>query len=732
MIRTFITLVALFPILATAQNYQTLVPIDANIGNTFQLLRDNPNVQSALQYIEANESNAIQEQIRLTEIPAPPFMEQQRAAYYLEQLQQRGLEDAYIDAEGNVIGIRKGSGNGPTLLIAAHLDTVFPEDVDTTVELRGGRYYAPGIGDDTRGLTALLTVIDTLNQHDFKTEGDIIFTGNVGEEGRGDLRGIKAIFRDHPEIDGFVSIDGVRLSRITTGGTGSRRFEFQFKGPGGHSFGAFGLPSAIHAMGRAISKIADLQTPQYPKTTFTVGTVGGGTSVNSIAADAVMALDMRSNDVELLAQLEQRAKSVALEAVAEENARWNNGEVTVDFVLIGDRPAGSTPTNSPIVQVAALAFDAIGLELDALGISSTDSNVPMSLGIPAITIAGGGNGGGAHSPDEWYAPENSHVGPQTALLIVLALAGLDEVTPPILEERTPRSRNTSVFPPAQARNLERCITAQVELTMTIRPFTEADADFVVQEFDPVFTRFNNSVSLSHPGVLQERAFGSALALQDRHKPDSTYYNRVCNFTDRDLTLLDEIVDWYRSNDLRCHMSLHPAAQSREVLDSLYAKGFRYDGSSWLYYKIPTRRNTDTPKGLRISKVTDSNLTQLFALRSASGLHIDQEVMSKVQHLYLQQNFQFFIASIDDTPAASASLFIHDQLAWLSNATTLEQFRGKGCHAALLRVREQAAASAGCRMLLTDTHFGSSSHRNILKQGFGIAYACAEMGLNSNS
>ncbi len=423
---------------ALPQSRQTLVPIDSEIADSFAKLRAAPEVQAALQTILELEPEAIREQIRLTEIPAPPFKEELRAAYFLEQMRQRGLTDAYIDSEGNAIGIRKGSGNGPSLLIAAHLDTVFPEGVDTTVELRGGRYYAPGIGDDTRGLTALLSVIDTINKHDLQTQGDIIFAGNVGEEGRGDLRGVKAIFRDQPEIDGFISIDGVRLARITTGGTGSRRFEFQFKGPGGHSFGAFGLPSAIHAMGRAISKIADLETPEFPKTTFTVGTVAGGTSVNSIAADAVLELDMRSNDVEQLALLEMQAKAAALEAVAEENARWKSDDISVDFVLVGDRPAGSTPASSPIVQVAALAFDAINLTLEELSISSTDANVPMALGIPAITIAGGGNGGGSHSPEEWFSPDNSHVGPQTALLIVLALAGLDGVSTAALLDRNPR------------------------------------------------------------------------------------------------------------------------------------------------------------------------------------------------------------------------------------------------------------------------------------------------------
>lgn len=428
---------ALFIATSLAQQPQTIVPVDDAIRQTFERVVDDGRVQTALSGILDREPATVQEQIRLTEIPAPPFKEEVRAAYYLELLLELGMDNAYIDQEGNVIARRAGSGDGPTFLIAAHLDTVFPEGVDTTVELRGGRYYAPGIGDDTRGLAAMLSLIQALDDAGIETVGDIIFAANVGEEGRGDLRGIKAIFRDFPEIDGFVSIDGVRLRRITLGGTGSRRFEFQFKGPGGHSFGAFGLASAIHAMGRTISKIAEFQTPQYPKTTFTVGTVDGGTSVNSIAADAVFALDMRSNDREELAKLEERAKAAALEAVAEENARWGSNDISVDFVLIGDRPVGQTPQDSPLVQVTALAFNEIGIERQELGISSTDSNVPMSLGIPAVTIAGGGNGGGAHSPQEWFAPVNSHVGPQAALLITLSMVGIAELSPALLEERDP-------------------------------------------------------------------------------------------------------------------------------------------------------------------------------------------------------------------------------------------------------------------------------------------------------
>ena len=358
-----------------------------------------------------------------------------RGADYLRRLNEIGLTDAYVDDEGNIVARRPGSGNGPTLLVAAHLDTVFPDTVDTTVELRDGRYYAPGIGDDTRGLAVMLSVIDVLNSSGIETVGDVIFSANVGEEGRGDLRGVKALFRDLTEVDGFISIDGVRLTRITAGGTGSRRFEFIFSGPGGHSFGAFGLPSAIHAMGRAIAYIAELQTPQFPKTTFTVGTVTGGTSVNSIAADAMFAIDMRSNDSSSLAIFERQAKQAALRAVQEENERWNSeSSISVEFKLIGDRPVGSTSVDSPIVQVAAQAYAELGVDIDGITISSTDSNVPMSLGIPAITVSGGGEGGGAHSPAEWFEPVDSHFGPQAVLLNILTLIGVAGISDPVLEE----------------------------------------------------------------------------------------------------------------------------------------------------------------------------------------------------------------------------------------------------------------------------------------------------------
>lgn len=431
----FISVISV-PLAAQAQTSIGPISVSTSVQRSFQAVASDSRVQTMLERIAANEPETLAEQVRLTQIPAPPFQEQNRAQYFLEQMRNRGLNDAYIDSEGNVLGLHKGSGDGPLFVIAAHLDTVFPLETDVMVKIRDGRYYAPGISDDGRGLTVLLTLIDAINSSAIPTVGDILFVGNVGEEGPGDLRGIKAVFRDHPGIDGFVSIDGSGLTRITTGATGSRRFAVEFTGPGGHSFGAFGLVSAIHAMGRAITKIGDLEVPSEPKTTFTVGTVRGGTSVNSIAADAVFELDMRSNDATELAKLEARVRSVTAEAVTEENARWqNNGEITVNFRLIGDRPVGSTGSENPLVQVAGLAYQEVGSPIQQLRISSTDSNIPMSIGIPAITIGGGGSGGGEHSPEEYYSPENSHLGPQLAFLLTLGLVGIEGVSAPLMERQ---------------------------------------------------------------------------------------------------------------------------------------------------------------------------------------------------------------------------------------------------------------------------------------------------------
>lgn len=407
------------------------------VETAYQALLSNPKVIKTLEAIKADDDTALAEQKRITEIPAPPYKEKVRAEYYLKRMQELGFKDASIDAEGNVIAVRKGTGGGrPKLVVSAHLDTVFPEETDVTVKEKDGVILAPGIGDDSRGLAALLSLIKSINANDIATVGDVMFVGTVGEEELGNLRGVKALFRDHIDIDGFISIDGLDITRVVNQATGSHRYEMTFKGPGGHSFQEFGLPSAIHAMGRAIAKISDLQTPSDPKTTFTVGTVSGGTSVNAIAGEARMAVDMRSNSTEELLKLEARLLDLVKQAGVEENARWHSDKLTVEIKLIGDRPAGLVALDSPIVQATRRAVTVI---TRAPGVtfagSSTDSNLAMSQGIPAVTIGGGGEGGNWHSRNEWYRPIDAYFGPQNALLTILMLAGLDGVTKPALQVR---------------------------------------------------------------------------------------------------------------------------------------------------------------------------------------------------------------------------------------------------------------------------------------------------------
>ena len=402
-----------------------------------QAILANPRVIKTLDDLKADDDIALAEQKRITEIPAPPYKEKIRAEYFLKRFVELGFKDAAIDSEGNVIALRKGSGGGrPKLVVSAHLDTVFPEGTDVTVKEKDGAILAPGIGDDSRGLAALLSLIKSINANGIATVGDILFVGTVGEEELGNLRGVKALFRDHADIDGFISIDGLGISRVVNQATGSHRYEMIFKGPGGHSFQEFGLPSAIHAMGRAIAKISELQTPSDPKTTFTVGTVNGGTSVNAIAAEARMAVDMRSDSTEELLKLEARLLDLVKQAVVEENARWKSDKMTVEIKLIGDRPAGIVAMDSPIVQATARAVSVVtrAPRVTFAG-SSTDSNLAMSLGIPAVTIGGGGEGGNWHSRNEWYKPVDAWMGPQNALLTMLVLTGLDGVSKPALAVR---------------------------------------------------------------------------------------------------------------------------------------------------------------------------------------------------------------------------------------------------------------------------------------------------------
>jgi acetylornithine deacetylase/succinyl-diaminopimelate desuccinylase-like protein len=394
-------------------------------------LVDGPKFKQATTFVQADQDRFVRELIALTEIPAPPFKEQVRAKFYLEMLRQVGLTDVEMDPEGNVMGIRRGTGpeGGPLLLVNAHLDTVFPEGTDVKVKRQGTRLMAPGVGDDTRGLALILALVRTLDAAKFTTPGDILFAGNVGEEGEGDLRGIKFLLKTgkyKDRIKQVVAIDGNESSGITRGGLGSRRYRVTFKGPGGHSYGAFGLVNPAFAMGGAIAKFARLEVPTTPKTTFNVGVVRGGTSINSIPAEVSMDVDMRSEACAELNRLDQEFLAVVRQAVDEENRTRSTkeGRVEADPKIIGERPCGETPLDAPIVQAAASAIKAFGLS-PVFSISSTDANIPMSLGIPAVTIGRGGPGGRAHSPDEWVDvdPAANVRNVQVALATILAVAG---------------------------------------------------------------------------------------------------------------------------------------------------------------------------------------------------------------------------------------------------------------------------------------------------------------------
>jgi acetylornithine deacetylase/succinyl-diaminopimelate desuccinylase-like protein len=386
------------------------------------LLNDSA-VRAAMDAAARNEPAILQLQAHICEIPAPPFHEEARARELKRLFEEAHLQDVRIDKTGNVIGVRPGKAAHPNLVFSAHLDTVFPEGTDVHVTRTGDVMKGPGIGDDCRGLAVMLAVIRALDEGHVETPGTITFVADVGEEGLGDLRGMKGLFFESlkGQIDKFISVDGTGLG-ITHIGVGSNRYKVVFKGPGGHSYGAFGMVNPIQAMGRAIAKIDAFTVPSHPKTTFNVGRVGGGTSVNAVPFEAWMEVDMRSADPAALKALDDKFQAAIKEAVAEENARWKGKAViTASAELVGVRPAGQTARESPIVQTALAVSRAMKIE-EVLREGSTDSNVPMNLGIPAITISGGGQGTGAHALTEAFDAHDSVRGTQRAILLAISLA----------------------------------------------------------------------------------------------------------------------------------------------------------------------------------------------------------------------------------------------------------------------------------------------------------------------
>lgn len=411
----------------------TAAPRSSSAERTVQEIRDSAGFQAAMKTLDREHDRIVEDTITLTEIPAPPFKEQKRAEAYMAMLKAHGLTDVEMDAEGNVMGLRRGTGpaGGPLVVIAAHLDTVFPEETKVKVRREGTKLFAPGVGDDTHSLAVLLGYVRALDAGKVKTKKDILFVGNVGEEGPGDLRGVRYIFtkgKYKDRIAAFFSMDGTSAERVTFGAVGSKRYRVTFKGPGGHSYGAYGLVNPMAAMGTAVVEMNKIVTPTQPKTTYATSVVGGGTSVNSIPDAIWLEVDMRSESKDELAKIDAKFLQIVGDAVKAENAARSTraGEISADIKQIGERPTGATREDAEIVRMTAAAVRAAGYT-PVLGASSTDSNIPISLGIPAVTIGSGGVGGRAHAVDEWIdvAKPESLKGMSVGLAALLAMAGGD-------------------------------------------------------------------------------------------------------------------------------------------------------------------------------------------------------------------------------------------------------------------------------------------------------------------
>ncbi len=414
------------PVVLFAQASSENILLDKEIKKELKSLLSRESVKQALQFIDKDAELTNEELIQINEVPAPPFEEGMRALLFKALLEKHGVDSAWIDGAGNVIGLLKGR-NDRYVALDAHLDTVFPMDTDVSVQMLGDTLYAPGIGDDTRGLAVVLSVLRSIKQNEIQPESNIYFIGTVGEEGLGDLSGVKYLFSDQGlKIDSWISIDGGGLGRVTNKALGSLRYRVTFKGAGGHSWGNFGIVNPHHALGLAIAKFvkaADEYTSSGPKTSYNIGRIGGGTSVNSVPFASWMEVDMRSIDPERLKTMDQILKRAVEEALIEQNEiKRSGGELVVDLEVIGDRPSGELPDDMPIVQRSIAVLEYFDVK-PSLSRGSTNANIPISRGIPAITIGRGGIGGGAHSLNEWWLDKDGYKAVQFALLILLMETG---------------------------------------------------------------------------------------------------------------------------------------------------------------------------------------------------------------------------------------------------------------------------------------------------------------------
>lgn len=394
-----------------------------------QLLEQQPPVQQAVAFLEREGNWILQQQIRITSIPAPPFMEAERSLYLEEQFKTVGLENVRRDSIGNVLGERPGANPEHVVILSAHMDTVFPAGMDIEVRHEGNRLVGPGIADNGAGLTALLSLARAINESGLRTRATLLFVANVGEEGEGDLRGMRALFADaalRRRVRAVIAVDGSTAERLTTMALGSKRFHIVVRGPGGHSWADFGLPNPVQALARAITRLANVPIPARPRTVLNIGEIQGGTSVNAIPYEAWMKVDIRSEAESEIERLEQALHMAVAEGVAEENASAHakGANLSVSSTSIGQRPAGELPPRARILEVFRAVDAHLGIKT-SIQRSSTDANIPISLGIEAVAVGGGGRSGASHSLREWYDPTNRELGLKRILFALLLLTGVE-------------------------------------------------------------------------------------------------------------------------------------------------------------------------------------------------------------------------------------------------------------------------------------------------------------------
>jgi tripeptide aminopeptidase len=386
-----------------------------------------PQVQSAFRWFVSQELQIAEWQLQLAGIPAPPFGEGERAVWLAERFRDLELDDVHVDEVGNVFGIRRGlEASNRFLAISAHIDTVFPAGTALRPRREGSRLYGPGISDNGAGVAALLATAGALQASGIRHLGPLVFIGNVGEEGEGDLRGMRHIFSDphwSEAIAATLVLDGAGADSIVAEALGSRRFEVVVRGPGGHSWSDFGAPNPIIVLARAIERFTQVRVAAVPKTTFNIGVIRGGTSVNSIPEAASMRVDLRSTSSAEIDRLEMALRAALDQALMADAGRARSGALTYEATMIGSRPAGELDSSARILRVIRAVDSHLG-NPSQVQRASTDANIPLSLGREAVAIGGGGTGGGAHTVQEWFDCASREVALKRILLAALSLAGV--------------------------------------------------------------------------------------------------------------------------------------------------------------------------------------------------------------------------------------------------------------------------------------------------------------------